>query len=86
MLQNIQGHQRCWWPSGEPALLGFNKIGVLTGETTGCDHPNSPRPPRTTRAGFTFTSPIQYILRNSVCDEWGEWGAPKNGGVGNEYY
>ena len=26
-------HQRWWWPSGEPALLGFNKTGVLTGET-----------------------------------------------------
>jgi len=41
-------HQRRWWPSGEYALLGFKKTGVLTGETTGCDHPNCP--PRTTRS------------------------------------
>jgi len=38
-------------PSGEYALLGFNKTGVLTGETTGCDHPNCP--PRKTRAERT---------------------------------
>ena len=49
-------HQRCWWPSGEYALLGYNKTGVLTGETTGCDHPNCP--PRTTRAGCT--SPMGF--------------------------
>ena len=53
------------WPSGEPALLGFDKTGVLTrrrllgvmrgASYAACDLPNCP--PRTTRAGFFLRTP-----------------------------
>jgi len=58
------GHQqRCWWPSGEYAPPGFNKTGVLPGETTGCDHPNCP--PRTTLAELSW--PLHDIaITNTV--------------------
>ena len=50
-------------PSRAYSPLGFNKTGVLPGETTGCDHPNCP--PRTTLAELSW--PLHDIaITNTV--------------------